>query len=71
MQWQDVINDKSLQDLPYKIELNEHGNIVMSPASNKQEVQTSHLAAHVKDYGFLVVLIFAFDILYSLSPIAR
>ncbi len=33
MQWQDVIADKSLQDLPYKIELNEKGNIEMSPAS--------------------------------------
>ena len=33
MQWQDVLADKSLQDLPYKIELNERGNIEMSPAS--------------------------------------
>ncbi|MDD5320772.1 MAG: Uma2 family endonuclease [Methylococcales bacterium] len=33
MQWQDVLADKSLRDLPYKIELNERGNIEMSPAS--------------------------------------
>ena len=33
MQWQDVLNDKSLRDLPYKIELNEYGHIEMSPAS--------------------------------------
>ncbi len=33
MQWQDVLSDKSLQDLPYKIELNEYGKIEMSPAS--------------------------------------
>jgi Uma2 family endonuclease len=33
MNWQDVLSDKSLQDLPYKIELNEYGNIEMSPAS--------------------------------------
>ena len=33
MQWQDVLADKSLQDLPYKIELNEKGLIEMSPAS--------------------------------------
>ena len=32
MQWQDVLADKSLQDLPYKIELNEKRNIEMSPA---------------------------------------
>ena len=33
MQWQDVLADKSLHDLPYKIELNEKGKIEMSPAS--------------------------------------
>jgi len=33
MQWQDVLVDKSLQDLPYKIELNEYGVIEMSPTS--------------------------------------
>jgi Uma2 family endonuclease len=34
MTWNEVLNDKSLQDLPYKIELNERGNIEMSPATN-------------------------------------
>lgn len=34
MQWSEVLNDKSLANLPYKIELNEYGQIVMSPASN-------------------------------------
>ena len=33
MQWQEVLADKSLHDLPYKIELNEKGLIEMSPAS--------------------------------------
>ena len=33
MQWQDVLADKSLRDLPYKIELNEYGHNEMSPAS--------------------------------------
>ena len=35
MKWTEVIAEKNLQDLPYKIELNEWGNIVMSPASNR------------------------------------
>ncbi len=35
MKWSEVIAEKNLQDLPYKIELNEWGNIVMSPASNR------------------------------------
>ena len=34
MNWQDVLNDKSLRDLPYKIELNSRGQIEMSPATN-------------------------------------
>jgi len=35
MLWVDVLADPSLKDLPYKIELNEYGKIVMTPASNK------------------------------------
>jgi len=32
MQWQEICEDASLQNLPYKIELNKWGQIVMSPA---------------------------------------
>ncbi len=35
MEWSDVCREKQLHNLPYKIELNEWGNIVMSPASNR------------------------------------
>jgi len=35
MKWSDVLEDKSLRDLPYKVELNEHGSITMTPASNR------------------------------------
>lgn len=35
MQWSEVLADPSLQNLPYKIELDRYGNIVMSPASNR------------------------------------
>ncbi len=34
MNWQEVCANPHLQDLPFKIELNEWGQIVMSPASN-------------------------------------
>lgn len=33
MRWSEVLQDKSLRELPYKIELNEYGKIVMTPAS--------------------------------------
>jgi Uma2 family endonuclease len=35
MEWSDIIKDSQLQNLPYKIEQNEKGQIVMSPASNE------------------------------------
>ncbi len=43
MQWSDVIRDSSLRNLPYKIELNEFGKIVMSPASNHHAIQQARL----------------------------
>ena len=38
MQWQEVCENKSLQDLPFKIELNKWGQIVMSPAKLKHSI---------------------------------
>jgi Uma2 family endonuclease len=35
MEWADVIQDSTLQNLPFKVELNEHGTIMMTPASNR------------------------------------
>jgi Uma2 family endonuclease len=43
MQWSDVINDPSLHNLPYKIELDALGRIVMSPASNRHGIQQAKL----------------------------
>jgi Uma2 family endonuclease len=44
MTWQEVIEDKSLHDLPYKIELNQWGQIVMSPASNRHSRNQTRIA---------------------------
>ncbi|MDR3567358.1 MAG: Uma2 family endonuclease [Syntrophobacteraceae bacterium] len=35
MEWKEVVEDPSLRDLPYKIETNEWGQIVMTPASGR------------------------------------
>jgi Uma2 family endonuclease len=35
MNWQEVCDDASLQNLPYKIELDQWGRIIMSPANNR------------------------------------
>ncbi len=34
MEWEEVVKDPSLKDLPFKIETNEWGKIMMSPASD-------------------------------------
>jgi Uma2 family endonuclease len=35
MTWNEIVTEPSLQNLPFKIETNEWGQIVMSPATNK------------------------------------
>lgn len=42
--WTELINDPSLRDLPYKIELNEEGTIEMSPASNRHGIRQAQIA---------------------------
>jgi len=39
MEWTDVINNPLLQNLPFKIELNKWGKILMSPASNNHGIR--------------------------------
>jgi len=47
MEWNEVCHDKTLENLPYKIELNEWGNIVMSPASNRHGNIQTKIAFHL------------------------
>ncbi|MDR3566813.1 MAG: Uma2 family endonuclease [Syntrophobacteraceae bacterium] len=43
MEWEEVVRDPSLKDLPYKIETNEWGKIMMAPASYAHGVYQSHI----------------------------
>lgn len=36
MTWEEIINSPYLKDLPFKIEMNKYGQVLMSPASNKR-----------------------------------
>lgn len=47
--WTDLVNDPSLRDLPYKIELNAQGTIEMSPASNWHAAAQAHFAWLLRD----------------------
>jgi Uma2 family endonuclease len=48
MNWQEVCEHPDLQNLPFKIELNEKGNIVMSPVNVYHSVFQGELAALLK-----------------------
>lgn len=45
MEWSEVLDNPSLRDLPFKIELNKFGKLLMSPASNEHGRIQSRLAA--------------------------
>jgi len=49
MNWSDVLADPSLQNLPYKIETNGLGQIVMTPASNRHGNLQVHLSKMLLD----------------------
>jgi len=46
--WHEVLEDPTLRDLPYKIELNAWGKVEMSPASNRHGRLQGELAAELK-----------------------
>jgi len=46
--WHEALADPSLQDLPYKIEINAWGKVEMSPASNRHGRLQGELAAALK-----------------------
>ncbi|MEO6036698.1 MAG: Uma2 family endonuclease [Verrucomicrobiota bacterium] len=48
MTWVDLCNDKNLRDLPYKIELNRAGKIIMSPTRNLHGFYASQIAHLLK-----------------------
>ncbi|MES3630766.1 MAG: Uma2 family endonuclease [Longimonas sp.] len=47
--WQDVCSDPSLHDLPYKIETNARGQIVMSPTHLKHGAFQSEIAGLLRE----------------------
>jgi len=59
MNWQEVCENSALQNLPFKIELNQQGQIVMSPASVMHVIFQGKIIALLNKYlgvgGWLVV----------------
>ncbi len=48
MTWAEACHDKSLRNLPYKVELNRQGQIIMSPTRNKHGFFQSRLDNHLQ-----------------------
>lgn len=58
MEWIDVINNPFLKDLPFKIELNKWGKILMSPASNNHGIRQYEVAKYLdthKQSGKIII----------------
>ena len=49
MEWSQVINNPFLKDLPFKIELNKWGKILMTPASNSHGHIQFEVGAKIRD----------------------
>ena len=47
VRWAQIVQDRALHDLPYKIELNAWGKIEMSPASNRHALLQARLASEL------------------------
>jgi Uma2 family endonuclease len=48
MTWAEICDNPKLRDLPYKIELNKAGQIIMSPTRNRQGYYASKIAQLLK-----------------------
>jgi len=49
--WQEISSDPSLQDLPYKIETNERGQLILSPHKNRHSKLQTRLFLLLQEYA--------------------
>jgi len=49
--WQDIVDDSALQDLPYKVETNERGKLVLSPHSNRHSKLQTRLFLLLQEHA--------------------
>jgi Uma2 family endonuclease len=58
VKWQELMNNPFFQDVPYKVELNKFGQILMSPASNRHGILQNKVAGVIendKKSGVIVI----------------
>lgn len=58
VKWQELMNNAFFRDVPYKVELNKFGQILMSPASNRHGILQNKVARVIendKQSGIIVI----------------
>jgi Uma2 family endonuclease len=58
VKWQELMNNPFFQNVPYKVELNKFGQILMSPASNRHGILQNKVARAIendKQNGIIVI----------------
>jgi len=45
--WEEIVNDPSLNDLPYKVETNDCGQLILSPHSARHSVRQKRVLRHL------------------------
>lgn len=65
VRWNELIENPLLQNLPYKIELNKFGTILMSPASNKHGILQNRVARIIENEKKSGIVIIECSILTS------
>ena len=65
VKWQELIDNPMFQNLPYKIELNKFGQILMSPASNKHGILQYKVGSEIEKIKQSGVIILECSILTS------
>lgn len=51
LQWADVLKDKSLHNLPYKIELDKRGRLILTPSSNRRGMLKAEIGVLLRQLG--------------------
>ena len=65
VKWQELISDPFFRDVPYKVELNKFGQILMSPASNRHGILQNKVARQIENQRQIGVIVIECSILTS------
>jgi len=58
VKWQELMDNPFFRNIPYKVELNKYGTILMSPASNRHGILQNKVAReieHNKQSGIIII----------------